>query len=135
MQHLAQEFPHLTGAELISLQEEDKRKDEQEWNERHQETLKWAEDLNTNGGYFRGVFGEDQRFFYKVTDVFMEVDGSLRATVEKLVSFSEETSLRKKDYQDLSKYGLDSYTRVTESEWNEAVKTFKAIRELFPECK
>lgn len=131
IEYLIQLFPEKTGKELLEIQAQDKADDEYNYQIANKATLEYIEDIKKNGGYFRGRFGIDQRFMYKITDIYMDND-KVYVDVEKIVIFlgnergvvkSGEFTFEKKSdtYVEADKYGFNCYDRVTEKEWNELI--------------
>ena len=119
---------------------------EKEYQKENESKLKWIEDINTNGGYFRGRFGMDQRFFYKVTNCLLETSGEIRCDVEKIVVFmgkdrsvvpdgSIHIEKKTSEYTDADKYGFNIYERVTEKEWNEVLTYLEGIEKFWADIK
>lgn len=120
LQLLIQEYPDKTGAEYLEIQAQEKAQEQAEIQTRNQKVLEFAEDLNTNGGYFKGAFGFDQRYMYKVTNVEVDEDGRVTGDVEKIVFHFQhdhkggnatfngkvEMSIRVDAYADLQTYGI-----------------------------
>lgn len=146
IEYLIQLFPEKTGKELLEIQKQDKLEDEKEYQKENESKLKWIEDINNNGGFFRGRFGIDQRFFYKVTNCSLETNGKVICDVEEIVVFlgsdrgvvkSGEINIEKKSskYADADKYGFNIYERVTEKEWNEVNSYMMSISEFWKDIK
>lgn len=146
IEYLIQLFPDKTGKELLEIQEQDKLEDEKKYQKENESKLKWIEDINTNGGYFRGRFGLDQRFFYKVTKCLLKTSGEIRCDVEKIVILmgkdrnvlpDESIHIEKKnsEYVNADKYGFNIYERVTEKEWNEVLTYLENIEKFWTDIK
>ena len=143
--YLIQLFPDKTGKELLEIQEQDKLEDEKEYQRLHEEDLKLVEDINTNGGYYRGRFGIDQYFYYRFFNLHLE-DDKIYCDCEHLVLFSGEgdsriterfsVEIRTESYKDIEKYGLDFYERVTVKEWDAVIQYFRTSpKQFWPEQK
>lgn len=144
LEYLMRLHPDKTAKEILAIQAEEKLADERAERKRNAKVLAFMEDLNTNGGYYRGKFGLDQHYFYKVTNVRMCGD-EVVMDVEKIVMFCNpdghqnivcrpnEIRLERKfeTMQLLSHYGLDSRERVTENEWININAYLNAIKKLF----
>jgi hypothetical protein len=141
--YLVQLFPEKTGKELMEIQRKDKEADEFEYQQAHKAELELINDINTNGGYYRGRFGIDQHYYYYFSNLRM--DGKkIYCDVESLVLFTgekggvipDEFSVRieKRTYKEFDKFGIDIpeyIERVTKKEWDEVVNYFKIFPEKF----
>ena len=125
---LVREFPEKTGAEILAIQEQDKISDQKEHDRIHAKELAWIKDINENGGFYKGRFGPDQRFFYNVTNAKHRY-GTIICDVETIVAFFgspngtvREGEIRiekmKKKSVEERKYMFDSYERITKKEWD-----------------
>ena len=139
---LVREFPEKTGSQILDIQEADKLIDEKNYQEENKEKLKWIEDINTNGGFFRGRFGSDQRFYYKVTNCLLESCGSVYCDVEKIVVFlgkdkNDRLNIERRmsSYTNADTYGFNVYERVTEKEWNEVNTYLEGVEKFWSELK
>jgi hypothetical protein len=129
---LAHQYPDKTGTELIAMQAQDKLDDQKAFEKHNKKKLAFMNDLNTNGGYYRGRFGYDQRYFYCVSDVQMDSNGELWGNVESVVVFMNNENVpnivtrggevrlerRTKEYVQLDNYGLQDEQRVSKVEWD-----------------
>lgn len=127
---LAHQYPDKTARELFEIQEQDKIKDQEEYEKLHQKQINFVNDVKENGGYYRGIFGLDQRFMYKITDIHIDDKGTIYVDVESIVIFLDHSqSVNKKSdfrfeknsehYKNADTYAFNIYDRVTEKEWNE----------------
>lgn len=126
---IIQENPNLTGKEILAEQEYDKACFELWKTNINKKQLDFIDDINTNGGYYKGRFGTDQRFYYKITDA--QLDGNrIYANVENIVVFlgakggvvSEgniNVEKRKKEFTSLVTYDLEMYTRTTKEDYEQ----------------
>jgi len=139
IEYLIQLFPEKTGKELLEIQKQDKLEDEMEYRKENRSKLKWIDDINTNGGVFRGRFGINQRFFYKVTNCLLDTTGKVVCDVETIVVFLDNDkdgiSIEKESfgYVDADKYGFNVYERVTEKEWGEINSYLDDIEKFWPD--
>lgn len=141
LEYLAKEYPNKTGKELLELQAEEIRQEEKEIQERLKDQIEYADDININGGYFKGFFGLNQYYYYNVSDVIVEETGDVYATVEKIVMFDfdsgqsprREFNIEKRisEYKNLSNYALSSLERVTKEDYDKVDKYFKSAVDLF----
>jgi hypothetical protein len=132
---LVREFPNLKGHEILALQEEDKRKDEEEYQKIHQKELDWIEDINKNGGYFRGRFGMSQHFYYNVTNARMS-SGALVCDVEEIVVFFRDNIIIEKKadkFVRMDTYGFNAYQRISQKEWDNLNSYLHNIKQFWPE--
>ena len=145
LEYLAQLYPNKKAKELLAIQAKEKEADEKEYQKRHKETLEAIEDINTNGGYYKGRFGSDQRFYYNVTNARLEGD-KVYATVESIVVFlgdgrsvvkAGDVSIRKetKEFADLGNYALDMYQRTTKEDYNEVLAYLLGLAKYWEEIK
>lgn len=137
LEYLIQQYPDKTGRELLEIQNQQKLDEENKIKERNKKKLEFAEDLNTNGGYFKGAFGYDQRYIYKVTNVEVDDDGYVSGDVEEIVfhflhdhqgrnstfNGKVEMSIKEKEQANLESYGIlyeddKMLMRCTEEEYN-----------------
>lgn len=133
IEYLIQLFPDKTGKQILEFQERDKLQDEKEFNQRHSEELSLIEDLNNNGGYYKGHFGLDQCFYYSFSNLRLEANVTF-CDVEKLVAFNNYSfsiEFRKDTYKRLDTFGINIYERVTKEEFDKAVDYYKASFGLF----
>lgn len=91
--YLAQLFPDKTGKELIEIQNEDKRLAEVEFQNENKEKLSIVEDIKKNGGYYRGAFGSEQYYMYKITKIEFD-NGTIYSEVEKILLFDSQNITR-----------------------------------------
>lgn len=138
-------YPNKTAKEILEIQEQDKTKDQKDFEERNKKKLEFINDINTNGGYYRGKFGLDQYYYYRVFNLIMNNNGSVYMSVESIVLFynndgrkdtivkPNEIRLEKrlKEYCDLDQYSLEHEERITETEWNYINNYLNNIHNLF----
>ena len=121
--------PNMTAKEMLAEQAYDKACYELWVANKHKNELALINDINTNGGYYKGRFGLDQRFYYNVTNARLEAD-RIVADIEKIIVFlgslggvvsKGEVRIEKsnKTYQDLDKYGIDEYERTNKYEYEQ----------------
>jgi hypothetical protein len=144
IEYLIQLYPNKTGKQLLAIQEQDKIDDEKQFRKAHKKTLAFMEDINSNGGYFRGKFGLDQYYYYRVYNMTMN-DAIVYMDVESVVMFSGakrsvigegnfSIERNTKTFQKMDTYALDSRElceRVTVKEWDEMIKYFEAAPTKF----
>ncbi len=139
---MCQEYPNATGKEILELVEHDK-KCSRLWIERGQQKVRdFAKRINDAGAlYYKGRFGLDQRFFYKVYNASVDDNGRITASVDSIVCFLGEKrdvmegrvniELTLDKHADLSNYGLKSYTETTEEEYNEALGYLRGVSKFW----
>lgn len=134
-------YPDKTGKELIAIQNQDKIDDEKEWEKQYTKKIVTIADINSNGGFYRGVFG-NQYHYYKIYDAKIFGDGSISATVDSLyIHVGAERGVlpkgaisieRKVDkHANLENYGLSTDERVTQQEWDEVNTYIDSTAKLF----
>lgn len=131
IENLVRTYPTKTGVEILKIQEQEKLVDEKRFELQNKSKLLFINDVNKNGGYYKGTFGLNQYFYYKFTNLRIQ-DNRIYCDVEKIVCFSgDEINVEKRftEWQDLDKYGIEMYERVNEIEYN---KISKYLDELFP---
>jgi len=131
IEYLVQLFPDKTCREILAIQTADKLEDDMKYEKVNKKKLKFIEDHNTNGGYYCGRFGSDQRYFYRVFNMRME-GSDIYMDVETLVVFMNQEGVkhqvtktgdvsverRTKVWQKEDTYCLENRERVTKKEWD-----------------
>lgn len=141
LEYLIQLFPNKTGMELKAIQEQDKQADEAEEKQRNATKIAFMEDINENGGYYRGTFGLNQKYMYRCFNVELH-DGELYMSVEKIVIFSGpdynngefSAERRIETYEKVENYGLDwddRIKRVTAKEFGEVSKYLENVSKFW----
>ena len=145
IEYLMRLYPEKTGAEILAIQEQDKLDDQRAYEKRNAKKLAFIEDINTNGGFYRGRFGLDQHYFYRVFDLKMESNGEIVMQVESLVLFCNDTDeknhvtrpnevhleRRLRTYERLDQFGLENEKRVTKADWDAVNDYVNAMSKLF----
>lgn len=93
IEYLAQLFPDKTGKELIEIQNEDKRLAEVEFQNENKEKLLIVKDIEENGGYYKGVFGTEQYYMYKIHKIYFD-NGNITCDYEEIVLFDSQNISR-----------------------------------------
>jgi len=142
--YLIQLFPEKTGTELLAIQEQDKIDVEKEYQEINKIKLAIIEDYNTNGAFFKGRFGTDQRYYYNVSNVRFE-DKQLICDVEEIVVFlgekgdvSEDSvtiERRIQEYQHFDTYSFEHKTRVTKKDFDKVNNYLMNIAKFWDDIK
>lgn len=125
---LAREYPNKTGAELFEIQEQDKIADEKKFRKIHAKQLKLIDDINTNGGFYKGTFGLNQYFYYSFSNLRLE-SGKIYCDVQHLVAFDTErmsVELKNDIWKEFENYGASAYEKITKEEFDKAVDYYKA---------
>jgi hypothetical protein len=99
------------------------------------------------GGFFKGTFGLQQKYFYNISNVVVD-DGELRGDVEKIVCFfgndlknhvikGNEFQIEKiqKGTDWLGNYGLSDLERITETEYNTFVDVINNLQTYWKSCE
>ena len=145
IEYLMRLYPEKTGAEILAIQEQDKLDDQRAYEKRNAKKLAFIEDINTNGGFYRGRFGLDQHYFYRVFDLKIDTSGEVVMQVESIVLFMNDTNetnhvtkpnevhleRRLRTYERLDQFGLENEKRVTAHEWDAVVNYINAMSQLF----
>jgi len=140
LEYLVQLYPDKTGKEILEIQVQEKLDDQKEFEETNKKKLAFMKDINENGGYYRGRFGLDQHYYYRVFDMEMDNHGNITMKVDSLVLFYNEKTKnqvtkegeirierRLKEYQHYDNYGLHDCERVTVKEWDAVNKYLDAV--------
>jgi len=145
IEYLVSLYPEKTGKEIIAIHEQEKLKDQQIFDKHNKKTLAFIKDINTNGGYFRGKFGLDQYYYYRVFNMIMNETGGVTMDVESIVLFCNndghkqtvcnpgEIRLERRieEYQQLDTYSLENEERITIEEWNYINNYLNNMNSLF----
>jgi len=146
LEYLVQLYPDKTGKEILEIQVQEKLDDQKEFEETNKKKLAFMKDINENGGYYRGRFGLDQHYYYRVFDMEMDDQGNITMKVEKIVLFynpkdghkhtvtyagSMQLDRKIKDYQHYDQYELEDRERVTVKEWDAINKYLDVMSKLF----
>ena len=145
IEYLMQCYPNKTGKQILAIQEKEKQADQKAYEKRHAKKLAYIKDINTNGGFYRGRFGLDQHYFYRIFDLKMETNGEVYMQVESIVLFFNDTTdtrqvtkpnevhleRRLRTYKRLDQFDLEHEQRVTAHEWDAVVNYINAMSQLF----
>lgn len=124
---IMQENPKMNAKELLAEQEYDKACFELWKTKINKDRLDFIKDINTNGGFYKGTFGFDQRYYYNITNARLE-GNTVYAEVEKIVAFfghkngviklgDVNIEKRKKELERIENYGLETCERVTKEDY------------------
>ncbi|MCK4500363.1 hypothetical protein KAU11_07690 [Candidatus Babeliales bacterium] len=136
---LVRNYPNKTGNEILEIQTLEIKADLKEFNKNHADKLKYINDINTNGGYYKGSFGLNEYYYYNVSNLHMGSGNKVVMDADKIIIFTDpEMHIRRthitNEYAD--RYGLDSLTRITKKEWDNLNKHLDNIVPRFwPELK
>ena len=92
MRHITElinQFPNKTGKELLEIQAQDKLDDEKEFKRLNKKKLSIIKDITDNGRYFKGAFGMEQYYMYKITKIEL-VGETLYCDYEQIVLFDSQ---------------------------------------------
>lgn len=139
LDYLIRLYPNKTGKELLEIQNRDKANDEKEYQKLQRAKIEAVDDLNNNGGYFRGSFGLNRKYMYKITNAELS-KGEIVFDVEKILVVESDGELRVdrtiSRHQYYSKYSLFSTCeRITEKEWSDVYKYIENIGKIWPSIK
>lgn len=145
LEYLLQLHPDKTAKEILAIQAKEKADDDKQQKLFYKKQLDFIKDLNSNGGYYKGRFGADQRFYYKITNVTFAA-GNIYADVEKIVVFLgvKNGSVQKGDihiekttkiYQNLQTYDLDNNHRTTKTDYEKLCKYLEDIAKFWKDIK
>lgn len=145
---MCQYYPDATGKEILELVEHD-MKCHRLWIEQGQEKVRaFAKRVNDAGGiYYRGRFGIDQRYFYKVSNVEVTDRGDLYADVEKIVAFMGDQGSGKafegrmrieyenEGHTSISNYSLENEKEVPKEQWDAAFKYISETKQFWDDIE
>lgn len=148
MDTLCRQFPEKTGKEIMELYEHD-LKCHRLWIERGQEKIRaFAKRVNDAGAiYYRGRFGLDQRYFYKVSNVEVSDRGDLYADVEKIVTFMGDQGSGKafegrihieyenEGHTSISNYSLENEKEVPKEQWDAIYEYLNATKKFWEDIE
>ena len=109
------------------MQEQDKLADQKAQEKRDKKLIDFMNDINTNGGYFKGAFGTEQYYMYKIENVKLD-NGTLWGNVEKIIMFygkNLKTSTLGKDTLDFQIYDKGVCTILDYTEHTKRIKDFE----------
>lgn len=144
--YLCELYPELTAKEIIILRDHEKKCFELWEVEQVQEQHDKVKEINDAGAlYYKGRFGVDQRYYYKIYDA--QVMGKeVYATIEKIVVFlgcegsviSEGRLTMEKKVNELTKltdYHLSLEHVTTEAQWNELNEYLQNVAQFWHDIK
>jgi hypothetical protein len=142
---LMREYPNKTAKQILAIQKQDELADQIAYDLRNEKKLAYIKDINTNGGFYRGRFGLDQHYYYRIFDLKMDTSGEVVMQVESIVLFINNTDdtrqvtrpnemhleRRLRTYERLDQFGLEQEKRVTAHDWDAVVNYINAMSQLF----
>jgi hypothetical protein len=145
IEYLVQCYPDKTVKEILAIQAQEKLDDQKAYEKRNAKKLAYIKDINENGGFYRGRFGLDQHYYYRIFDLKMDSTGEVVMQVESIVFFFNDTTdtrqvtkpnevhleRRLRTYERLDQFGLQQEQRVTAHEWDAVVNYINAMSQLF----
>lgn len=134
LEYLVQLYPDKTGKELLEIQAQEKAEQEEQFKKANAKKLAIIEDINTNGGYYRGTFGLTQRFYCSFSNLRM-VEGKIICDCIHLTCFFENHSIfnceiREETWKEFENYGTSIYERITKEDFNKAVGYFSNSKDI-----
>lgn len=137
IEHLVNLYPNKTGAEILEIHKNELLEDKQREEKEKAHLQKIVDDINENGAYFKGAFGADQYYFFKVDKAEIDED-KVMCDFEKIILFNN-LGLNSFNYE-IDNREYVSYddiphksTRITETEYNELKNyLFGVVLKFFP---
>ncbi len=142
IEYLCQLFPDKTAKEILDIREHDKKCHEL-WLHKGQEKVRAFEKKINDAGalYYKGRFGLDQRYFYKVYNANVDEQGNIYASVDSMVCFLGESrgvcegrihiELREDRYKDLDKFSLNNEKLTTKEEYEEMLSYLRGVSKFW----
>jgi len=127
IEYLIQLYPDKKGSEILKIQEKDKAEDEKKFRKINMNKLKIIEDINNNGGFWKGRFGYEQHFYYSFTNLRLE-NSEIYCDVEHLVAFNNERmsiEFKQETWKKFENYGTSIYERTTKEDFEKAISYYK----------
>lgn len=126
---LVRNNPDKTCREILEIQRQEEIDDEQAITKRNAKKVELINDINTNGGYYKGVFSLTQYYYYRFFNLRL-MEGSIICDAEKIIMFYNEehthcttrigeTQIERRieKFQEFENYGVGMCERVTVEEW------------------
>ena len=135
-------YPEMTAKEVLELHNSDVKEHDEWLISKDQEKHDLVKDINENGAYYRGKFGNSQHYYYNILNA-KYLNGDIIIDVESLVIFdrsldpsasnSNEFSLeRKKDeYKKYDTYGFQFEDKINKEAWDKVNEYVNNITQLF----
>ena len=117
---LVRQYPEKTGNEILVLQKEDREKDEKDFQILNKKNLDMVDDINKNGGYYKGTFGLDQYYYYSFSNMLIIDDGTIYCDVDSIVCFDSNLSIKQEfnTWRVFDRYGIHNETRIEKEEYD-----------------
>lgn len=116
--------PTLTGKEIYELHLKEKQDEENRINILYEKHIKFIDNLNKNGAYFKGKFGK-QTFFYNITNiVFNKTSNYTTCNLESITihnNFTDKLNIdwrNKERMKDFTTLAVECYERIPKEEWD-----------------
>lgn len=113
--------------------------------ERNKAELALIKDINTNGMYIKGRFGEDQRFYYNISNASLQ-GSRVMVNLESITVFLGDgrsvvkpgdirIEKRVKEYTDMDNIGIEMYHRTTKKDYDEVGDYLVRIAKYWEDIK
>jgi len=116
----------------MKIQADDKKLDAEEFENRNRAKLDLINDINTNGGFYRGRFGMDQRFYYSFKNLQL-MSTAIYCDVTTLVTFYQDNGTihieyREETFKAFENYGVEIYEKITKSDFDKAYELLQGFK-------
>lgn len=143
LETLAVKYPNKTGAELLGLLQDQKDKIEAKRKKQYGSFKNKANKLNSKPTYYKGSFGTNQYYFYKIIKADYRIgEEEIYCTIDKIVIFDSQGLLNnnnKSGFEELNlsynkndnfvKYSdiIFGASEITEEEYTNVLNSIKSI--------
>ena len=145
IEYLCQLYPKKTGKEILEISEHDKKCHELWIRNKHKYKNDLIDKINAETQYYKGRFGTDQRYFYKVSNAQLSGE-TIRVTVEKVVVFLGDKGDVLKEgniqiektidsYADFDDYRFEIEKKTTKDEWDGVVNYLRGVSKFWNDIK
>lgn len=135
-------YPEATGKEILELVEHDKKCHELYIQQGQEKVRAFAKKINDAGAlFYKGRFGLDQRFFYKLSNATVTDKGEIYGTVEHIVCFLGEKGdvcegrikieTKKDEFKTFENLGLSMYEKTTEEDYNKVLAHLQSMADFW----
>jgi hypothetical protein len=93
LEYLMQLYPNKTAKQILAIQAQEKLADKKAEDKRNKKALAYIKDINTNGGYYKGKFGFDQYYYYRLFNLRLEFH-KIMIDVETITLFCNTTDFK-----------------------------------------
>jgi len=143
-------YPEATGKEILELVAHDRKCHELYIQKGQEKVRAFAKSINDAGAiYYKGRFGYDQRYYYKISNAEVESTGQIYADVEKIVCFIGDKQGRggithkdriqiekeEKEFKSLRNFSLENEKETTKEDWDKICKHLEALNDFWEEIK